>query len=151
MTDLPNAEQNDNIRLVKELFTAINGNDLQSAVNRMTDDIDWQSPVTNTITQPVSWAKRRRNRMEVVAFFEEVRRKTAGFELKPESFLSAADRVVIEGATQGVVASTGRDFLSRWVMIVTVRDGRVSKLRQYYDTADVAKAFRAAAEARKAA
>lgn len=149
--DLQSLNNARNTRIVKELFALLNSNDIPAVLARLTGDIDWHSPVTNTITPPVSWAKRRRNRAEVAAFFEELSRKIRTFEMRQLTFMSRDDRVVVEGSTHGVVEATGRDYLTNWVMVITLKNGKVSKLRHYYDTADIVKAFQAAGAYRKAA
>lgn len=142
-------EQEKNIQLVKDAFAALNKGDLQYVLNLLADGIDWQSPVTNTISEPISWAKPRHNREEVGDFFKEVFEKVKLIEMKPITFTTQDDRVYVEGTTRGIVNATGREYQFSWTMAITIRDGKYVRVRHYYDTVDVLKAF--PAEMRKAA
>lgn len=142
-------EQEKNIQIVKDLFAALNRGDLQALLNGIADAVDWRSPVTDTIADPISWAKPRRSREDVSAFFKELFVKVKLLELKPLLYTAQDDRVFVEGTSRGIVNSTGREYTSNWVMVITMLNGKCVRLHHYYDTADVSKAF--AAEVRKAA
>ena len=59
-------------------------------------------------------------------------------------FTAQGDRVVAEGRNRGCVRSTGRTYEHDWVMVFTVRGGKIVTHRHYYDTADILVAFRSA-------
>jgi hypothetical protein len=40
------------------------------------------------------------------------------------------------------VKSTGRTYEHDWVMVFTLRKGKIVRFRHYYDTADIVVAFR---------
>lgn len=142
-------EQEKNIQIVRDVYAAIKRGDLPYVLDRAADDIDWQSPATNTIMEPILWAKPRHGKAEVGAFFKELFEKVKLIELKPLTFTAQDDRVFVEGTTRGMVNATGLEYRSLWTMAITIRNGKYIRLRHYYDTVDVAKAFKA--EARKAA
>jgi ketosteroid isomerase-like protein len=144
-------EQEKNVQIVKDVFAALNRGDLQYLLNGLADAVEWQSPVTDTITEPISWAKPRRTREDVAAFFRELFAKVKLLELKPLLYTAQDDRVYVEGMTRGIVNSTGREYTSNWVMVINILHGKCTRLHHYYDTADVSKAFAFAAEVRKAA
>lgn len=134
-------EQEKNIQLVKDVFAAVNRADLRYVLNQMADNIDWQSPVTNTIMEPISWAKPRHGKAEVNDFFKELFERVKIIELKPQTFTAQEDRVLVEGTTRGIVNQSGREYLSTWTMALTVRAGKCVRMRHYYDTVDIAKEF----------
>jgi uncharacterized protein len=142
-------EQERNIQFVKDVFTAMNEGNLQTVLGLIADDVDWQSPATNTITEPITWAKPRRSREEVGAFFKELFEKVKLVEMKPLTYTAQDDRVCVEGSTRGIVNATGREYTNNWVMMITLQNGKCVRLRHYYDTTDVSRAF--LAETRKAA
>lgn len=142
-------EQEKNIEIVKDMFAALNRGDLQYLLKGIADAVDWQSPVTGTIAEPISWAKLRRTREDVSDFFKELFAKVKLLELKPLLYTAQDDRVCVEGMTRGIVNATGREYTSNWVMMINLLNGKCVRLHHYYDTADVTKAF--AAEVRKAA
>jgi ketosteroid isomerase-like protein len=142
-------EQGKNIQLVNDFFAALNRGDMQYILDIAADNIDWQSPVTGTIAEPISWAKPRQGKAELESFFKELFDKITLVEIKPLTFTAQDDRVFVEGTTKNIVKSNKQEYLVAWVMAITVRNGKCLRLRQYYDTADVLKAF--PLEMRKAA
>lgn len=142
-------EQEKNIQLVKDVFAALNRGDMKYILDIAADNIDWQSPVTGTILEPISWAKPRRGKAELESFFKELFDKITLVEIKPLTFTAQDDRVFVEGTTKNIVKSNKQEYFVTWVMAITVRNGKCLRLRHYYDTADVLKAF--PLEMRKAA
>ena len=55
-------------------------------------------------------------------------------ELIPDEFLPSGDRVVVL-AHSVATGSSGKPYENQYAMIFTVRDGRISALREYLDTA----------------
>ena len=82
-------DEGKNIQMVKDVFAAISRGDLQSVQDRIADDIDWQSPATNTIDEPISWAKPRRGRAEVNAFLKDLFEKVKLIEFGTGRFAGA--------------------------------------------------------------
>jgi ketosteroid isomerase-like protein len=73
--------------------------------------------------------------------------KELGQKVRPEGFkllqITAQDeRVVVEGQNRGTVHKTGRKYEHDWVMIFSVRNGKITRLRHYYDTGDLVGSFR---------
>ena len=67
--------------------------------------------------------------------------------VKPEGFkllqiTAQDDRVVVEGQNRGTVHKTGRMYEHDWVMIFSVRENKITRLRHYYDTGDLVRSFR---------
>ena len=134
-------EQEKNIQMVKDVFAALNRGDMKYILDRAADDIEWQSPVTGTIAEPISWAKPRRGKAELSAFFEELFDKITLVEMKPLTFTAQDDRVLVEGTTKGIVKSNKQEYSSTWMMAITIRNGKCLRMKHFYDTADVLKAF----------
>jgi hypothetical protein len=56
-------------------------------------------------------------------------------EFAPTEFLAQADRVVVLGSLRARVKDTGRSYDNEWVMVWTLRDGKVAGYQIYEDTA----------------
>ena len=134
-------EQEKNIKIVKELFHAFGRGDVSFIVNSLADRVEWRCPVTNTISGPVTWGKTRHNRLEVEAFFKELLRDITPLEMKPLRFTARDDRVMIEGADHSKATATGIEYLVNWVMVVTLENGKVTLVHDYFDTAEIARAL----------
>lgn len=134
--------EEENVEAVKRLFAAIERGDLASALEMLTEDVDWRSPVTRIGHADISWACPRHGRGQVAQFFREL-----GEKVRPEpfallGFTAQGDRVIVEGSNKGRVNSTDRTYEHDWVMVFTLQKGKIARCWHYYDTADVAEAFR---------
>ncbi len=134
--------EKENVLVVKQFFEATAKGDLPSVQDMMAENVDWQSPVTRVEREEVSWAKPRRGRKEIGAFFKDLFKKVQPDKLEPLEFTAQGNRVVVEGRNRGVARTTVRCYEHDWVMIFTIHDGKVVRFRHYYDTADVLAAFR---------
>jgi hypothetical protein len=61
------------------------------------------------------------------------------------SDLSQGDLVLVVGFDRGRVKATNRTFEGHWVFAFTVRNGKVTKVREYIDTLVLARGFEMAA------
>jgi uncharacterized protein len=58
----------------------------------------------------------------------------------PPEFVAQGDRVMVVGFATGTIKSTKRTFEDHWVFAITVRDGKLTKIREYIDTQALARA-----------
>jgi len=47
------------------------------------------------------------------------------------------NRVVVEGKNQGKIKANNKTYEHNWVMIFTFKNGKVTRFRHYYDSADL--------------
>ena len=134
-------EDHNNIQIIKEHFAAFGRGDLQSALNMVADTVDWQSPVTRSQPTEITWAVPRYTREEVGQFFQELSEKVQPEKFEITGFIAQDDKVVVEGRNKGKIKSTGKSYEHDWVMVFTLRDGKIISHRHYYDTVDVTMAF----------
>ena len=130
-----------NVQFIKEHFAAFGRGDVESAVSMVAGNVDWQSPVSRTQPEEITWAAPRHNQEEVKQFFRELASKVQpeGFEII--GFIAQGDQVVVEGRNRGQVKSTGKSYEHDWIMVFTILEGKIVRHRHYYDTADVVAAF----------
>ena len=134
---------NDNVAVVQQFFTALERGDIPGAIQFVGEKVDWQSPATRTHPPEIPWSRIRRTKQEVTEFFKELCQK-----VRPEGFkllqITAQDeRVAVEGQNRGTVHKTGRTYEHDWVMIFSVRENKITRLRHYYDTGDLVLSLRA--------
>ena len=60
----------------------------------------------------------------------------------PPELVAQGDRVLVIGAATGQVKATNKPFKDDWVFAITVRNGKVTKIREYIDTQALARAAR---------
>ena len=134
--------EDSNLQIIKEHFAAFGRGDIESAVSMVAENVDWQSPVTRTQPEIITWAAPRHNQEEVMQFFQELAYKVQPEEFEIKGFIAQGDQVVVEGRNIGQIKSTGLRYEHEWVMVFTILKGKIVRHRHYYDTADVEAAFR---------
>jgi ketosteroid isomerase-like protein len=69
--------------------------------------------------------------------------KTSEMEVlspEPSEFVAQGDRVLMVGFATGKVKATNRTFEDHFVFAITVRNGKVTNIREYIDTQALARA-----------
>jgi hypothetical protein len=59
---------------------------------------------------------------------------------KPPEFIAQGDRVLVVGFATGRIKATNRKFEDHWVFAITVRNGKLTNIREYIDTQALARA-----------
>jgi uncharacterized protein len=59
---------------------------------------------------------------------------------EPREFVAHGDRVLVVGVARGKIKATNKTFEDVWIFAITVRDGRLSSIREYIDTQAMARA-----------
>lgn len=79
----------------------------------------------------------------LLRFFGIVAATVEALEFGPDQMFAAGDKVVSLGHERVRVKATGKVFETAWVHIFTIHDRKIVRLREYYDTATMAEAFKA--------
>lgn len=64
---------------------------------------------------------------------------------EPPEFIAQGDRVLVVGSATGRIKATNKTFMDHWVFAITVRNGKVTNIREYVDTQALARASEMAA------
>jgi hypothetical protein len=67
---------------------------------------------------------------------------------KPPEFLAQGERVVVVGVATGKIKATKKPFEDHFVFVITVRNGKLTNVREYIDTQALARASETAANPR---
>jgi ketosteroid isomerase-like protein len=59
---------------------------------------------------------------------------------EPPEYVAQGDRVLVIGFATGRIKATNKTFEDDWVFAMTVRNGKVAKIREYVDTQALARA-----------
>lgn len=120
-------------RRVVELIQAREGGILEQleAHNLIADDIEWWAAGPPDL---LPWAGTFRGQDGIRRWFEALRGAVEYDRFEPLELIAQGDSVVelIHGA--GWVRATGRRYESVIVRIWTIRDGKVVRVRSFYDT-----------------
>lgn len=123
-----------NIQTVKDFFAAIGRGDRQGLRALVADDIEWIIPGED-------WplAGTRRGHAGLADLLETASR-TMETSTEPREFIAQGDRVLVVGFATGKVKSTNKTFEDHWIFAITVRDGKLTNIREYVDTQALARA-----------
>lgn len=131
----------DNKALIQSLYAAFGRGDVPFILANLADSIEW---VSTGDAGAIPWAGIRRGRQGTLSFFEALG-SNLEFELfEPAQFAADGDLIFVRGRTVAKVKGTGRRFDSEWVHIFTIANGRITRFQEFYDTAAIVAAVRAA-------
>jgi ketosteroid isomerase-like protein len=70
----------------------------------------------------------------------ETASKSMETSTEPREFVAQGDRVLVVGFASGRIKATNKTFEDDWIFAITVRDGRLTNIREYVDTQALARA-----------
>ncbi|HUH44608.1 MAG TPA: hypothetical protein VLZ44_05485 [Treponemataceae bacterium] len=59
---------------------------------------------------------------------------------EPREFVAQGDRVLVVGFASGRIKATNKTFEDHWIFAITVRNGKLTSIREYIDTQALARA-----------
>jgi ketosteroid isomerase-like protein len=128
----------ENVRLVQQVYAAFARRDIPAILAVLSPDVVWGEPA-NPLNPAggtrhghagfLEWAEIGRDAEEILA-------------LEPRRFLSDADSVAVAGYSKVRARSTGKVYETDFVHLVTLRDGKVTRFQEFFDTFAAAEAFR---------
>ena len=128
----------ENTQVVREMYAAFGRGDAGAIVDRVSDDVVWQGVVGAGKHVPTSGE--RRGKAAVTEFFQQVADAIAFETFEPKKFIAQDDTVVAVGRYVGRAKGGGR-FASDWVMVFTLRDGKVTRFQEFTDSSAINEAF----------
>lgn len=124
----------ENVQTVKDFFAAMGRGDKQGLLALSAEDIEWIIPRTD-------WplAGTHRGHSELAALLQKASEMEISSSIPPE-YVAQGDRVLVVGFAEGKVKATNKTFEDNWVFAITVRDGKLTNIREYIDTQALARA-----------
>ena len=132
-----------NTAIAQQAYENFKTGNIPALLDQMSDEVTWELPEVEGV--PISG--RRNGRDSVREFFAMVARDQEVIEFEPREFVAQGDKVVSLGHYRWRVKDTGREFASNFAHVFTIRDGKVTGFREYFDSAAVAAAYRKAMSA----
>lgn len=130
----------DNVRTVKAFFAAMGGGDKQALLALSAEDIEWIIPGEGW---PLAGTHRGHAGLANLLQTASTELETS-FPVPPE-YVAQGDRVLVVGSAEGTIKATGKVWVDNWVFAITVRDGKLTNIREYIDTQALARASEMAA------
>ncbi|MFT4511207.1 nuclear transport factor 2 family protein [Caballeronia sp. 15711] len=124
-----------NVQIVKDFFAAMGSGDKQGLLALTAADIEWIIPGED-------WALAGTHRGHA-GLADLLQKASATVETsfpEPPEFVAQGDRVLVVGFAKGRIKATNRTWEDHWVFAITVRNGKVTNIREYVDTQALARA-----------
>ncbi|TAY97688.1 nuclear transport factor 2 family protein [Rhizobium leguminosarum] len=123
-----------NIQTVKDFFAAIGSSDRKALLALVAEDIEWIIPGKDW---PLAGIYRGHAGL---ADLLDTASRSMETSTEPREFVAQGDRVLVVGFANGKIKATNKTFEDDWVFAITVRDGRLTNIREYVDTQALARA-----------
>ena len=130
----------ENVQIMKEFFAAMGRRDKQGLLALSAEDIEWIIP-------GVDWplAGTHRGHAGLENLLQKANETVETSYPEPPEFFAQRDRVLVVGFATGRIKATNRTFEDHWVFDITVRNGKLTNVREYVDTQALARASEMAA------
>ena len=127
-----------NIEIVKQLYYAFSKKDINAMLELLCEDVEWGEPgnpfnpaggIRNGHSGFLEWLNIGKNAEDILV-------------LEPKRFLSDHDSVAVIGYMKCRAKTTGRIYESDFVHFAVIKDSRIGKFQEFFDTYIAGEAFR---------
>ena len=123
-----------NVQTVKDFFAAIGRGDKEGLLALVAEDFEWIIPGEDW---PLAGT---RHGHAGLADLLETASRSIETSTETQEFVAQGDRVFVVGVATGKIKATNKTFKDYWVFAITVKNGKLTKLREYIDTQALARA-----------
>ena len=132
-----------NAQIVKNFLAALTRRDKQALLALSAEDIEWIIPGENW---PLAGTHRGHAGLENL--LQKANETVETSFREPPEFVALGDRILVVGVATGKIKATNEAFEEHWVFAITVRNGKLTNIREYIDTQALARASEKAASPR---
>jgi ketosteroid isomerase-like protein len=130
--------QEENIKIIQQLYEAFAKKDINAIVSMLSTDVEWGEPLN-----PYNPAGGTRHGHEGFLEWLNIGRQSEDIlVLEPRKMLVDDDSVAVVGYMKCRAIPTGKIYESDFVHLVTIRDSKVKKFQEFFDTYVAGEAFR---------
>jgi ketosteroid isomerase-like protein len=118
-----------NVQIVKNFLAAVGRRDKQDLLALSAEDIEWIIPGED-------WplAGTHRGHAGLNKLLQKANETLETSFPEPPEFVAQGDRVLVIGVATGKIKATNKPFEDHWVFAITVRNGKLTNIREYIDT-----------------
>jgi ketosteroid isomerase-like protein len=124
-----------NVQIVKDFVAALGRRDKQGLLALSDEDIEWIIPGEDW---PLAGTHRGHAGLEKL--LQKANETVETSYPKPPEFIAQGDRVVVVGFATGRIKATNKTFEDHWIFAITIRNGKLTIVREYIDTQALARA-----------
>jgi ketosteroid isomerase-like protein len=124
-----------NVQIVKNFLAAVGRRDKQDLLALSAEDIEWIIPGED-------WplAGTHRGHAGLNKLLQKANETLETSFPEPPEFVAQGNRVLVVGVATGKIKATNKPFEDHWVFAITVRNGKLTNIREYIDTQALARA-----------
>lgn len=126
-----------NIEATKAVYAAVPAGDLETALNQLDPEVR----ITYYGTDEIPYAGDYRGIDQAIAFFTTVGQTIEIVEMEPWKFIAQGDDLATWGRQRFRRLATGYEWESEFAHIITCRDGRWLRFRDFMNSAATLHAF----------
>ena len=118
-----------NVQIVKDFWAALGRGDQEGLLALSAEDIEWIIPGRDW---PLAGTHRGH-----AGLADLLRKASDTLETsypRPPEFVAQGERVLVIGFATGRIIATNKTFEDDWVFAITVRNGKLTHIREYIDT-----------------
>ena len=117
--------------IVQKAYAAFGRGDIPGILEFVAEQVDWEfvGPAS------LAYAGPRRTRAEVANFFAAIPQADQIHQFEPREFIEAGEHLTVLGFERSTALDTKKDFTSEWVHVFTVKNGKVTRWRGFFNTA----------------
>ncbi|MBM3624750.1 MAG: ketosteroid isomerase [Alphaproteobacteria bacterium] len=128
-----------NSDLIRSLYAAFGRGDVKSILDALDPTIEWLS---NGDAKIIHCTGRRDGVAGAASFFQALADNLDFEAFEPKEFFEAGETVIVLGHTKARVKEGGV-FDSDWAHVFTLKNGKLLRFREFYDTKSIADAVAA--------
>lgn len=128
----------ENVRIVKHMYASFHEGNIDAVLATFADDIDWLQSGPKDI---FAFSGPFHGITGMHAYFKALKESLDIQEFVEVEFFGHDDRVVVFGTEKGVVKPTGGEYYYEWTHVFFMSGGKITKYRDYFDTAAVLQAY----------
>jgi len=124
-----------NVQIVKNFLAAVGRRDKQDLLALSAEDIEWIIPGED-------WplAGTHRGHLGLAYVVQKASEEIETTYSESPEFVAQGERVLVVGVATGKIKATNKPFEDHWVFAITVRNGKLTNIREYIDTQALARA-----------
>lgn len=128
----------ENVQLVQRVYAAFARGDIAAMLACLAPDVIWGEP-DNPFNPSGGTRRGHTGFLEWIAIGRDAEDILA---LEPRQFLTDGDSVAVVGHTKCRAKLTGRTYETDFVHLISIKDGKVQRFQEFFDTFAAAEAFR---------
>ena len=117
--------------VIQQGYAAFGRRDIPALLKLVADEVDWKEVCPASLP----YSGLRRNPAEVAEFFASLDQVEDVTVFEPREFIEAGEKVTVLGYLESSVRDTKQKFQTEWIHVFTVRNGKITRWRGFFDTA----------------